>query len=391
MGEGISAAAVYSIVSARVAPLEHGIAVLQHRLSELEQEMANVENAVREMHRGLVGGLDELKSGNAALLDVQQQTKKITLEQFVSTNAQLGAANVQLHTTNNNLGAINQTSLNGFQTLDVGIDRMAQALVQTEVIRLLHEAKEPTARVHAFAEEIEERFAKTIESVFLVRQQYDHLLGTAMTEYENKLRLIGEHIYEMKESHFEQFAEVPLCSAPGNAVELPLALDEQRLERRREALDSRFDKLGDSLIEPLLMAHRSLEHKLASEYTAAFETTGEEVALPVAVRIAADGRVEVLGRVAFSFNPELAQSERKLAMTAVDEPGAQAAMKARVEPIGGRLKTQTLNEAQLKSLKLALENLGSAGRIDPDLLPGYYEYLDRYGLEVVSEQELNTP
>jgi len=390
-GGGVSEGYVDRQIANAVAPLQREINVLERHVQKLENEMANVEGAVREMNVGLRSDLHELKSGNAALLDVQQQTKKITLEQFVTTNAQLGAANLQLVATNSNLGTINDTSLRGFQTLDVGIDRMAQALVQTEVIRLLHEAKEPTERVQAFAEEIEQRFAKTVENVFLVRSQYDQLLGTAMTEYERKLKVIGEHIYQMYEDDFRQWAETPLCEPTGRIVELPLSLDEQRLDSRRAALESRFEKLGDNLIEPLLEAHRTLEHTLATEYASALSAYDDELAIPVALRVNVDGKVEPLGRVRAEFNPRSSPQDRKVTLKPTDEPGARAATSARVERVARQLKTVALGNEQLGHLKQTLERLGREGRIDADLVPGYVEYLDRFGLDVIADQEVKTP
>lgn len=390
-GGGVSMGQVDRAIASAVNPLVQILTRQQQQLTQLENEMANVEGAVREMSNGLRSDLRDLKSGNASMLEVQQQTKKLTLEQFVATNVQLGQTNLQLSTTNSNLGTINHTSEQGFRTLDVGIDRMAQALVQTEVIRLLHEAKEPTERVHAFAEEIEQRFVKTVENVYLVRSQYDHLLGTSMGEYENKLRVIGEHIYQMYEDDFRQWAETPLCVPPGRAVELPLSLDEQRLDSRREALESRFAKLGDELIEPLLQAHRSLEHSLASQFASGLEVNGEELALPVAVRVTAGGELEVLGRVRTEFDPRLAPSERRVTLKALDDGEANAAKVIRVERVAKQLKTVRLAEEQLAQLKQALERLGGEGRIDPDLVPGYVEYLDTFGLEMIAEQEVKTP
>jgi hypothetical protein len=275
----------------------------------------------------------------------------------------------------------------GFHTLDVGIDRMAQALVQTEVIRLLYEAKEPTERVKTFANEIEERFAKTVESVFMVRSQYDQLLGTAMNEYDSKLRVIGEHIYRVLEDDFQKAAETPLCTPTGRTVELPLALDEMRLTERRTALEARFDKLGDDLIEPLLEAHRSLEHTLASQFTVPIEASGEEIALPAALRIGVGGAVEVLGSVRVACESG-ASGQRQVTMKPAGEAGARAAIASRIEPVAANIKSVALTADQRETLKKTLERLASEGRIDATLVPAYGHYLDTHGLEVVTKQEV---
>jgi hypothetical protein len=392
---GVSMWQVESAIAAKVGPLksdlhavERRLHVLDNRLNQMETEMANIEGAVRSMHEGLRGELQSIRKGNSELLEVQQQTKKMTLEQFVAANTALTAANVQISQTNDNLGVINQTSLDGFRTLDVGIDRMAQALVQTEVIRLLHEAKEPNERVHTFAEEIEERFAKTLENVFLVRSQYDQLLGVAMNEYEAKLKVIGEHIYGMYEDDFRQFAEVPLCDPTGRRVELPISLDELRLEQRHAALESRFDKLGDELMEPILEAHRTLEHSLATRFSVPIETSEEEVAVPASLRINVDGTMEVFGglRAESETNPT---GQTQIVLKPTGERGSQAAIAARIKPVAAQLKFVELTNGERNTLKKTLERLANEGRLDPGIVPALGLYLDTHGLKVVAEQEVS--
>lgn len=385
-GGGVSQSYVDNAIARAVRPLERDIGILDQRLRQLENEMANVEGAVREMHRGLGNELHELKKGNAELIDVQKATKKLTLEQFVETNKNLGTANLQLGVANTSLVSIHDTSATGFRTLDAGIDRMAQALVQTEVIRLLKEAKEPNDRVLTFAEEIEQRFAKTLESVYVVREQYDQLIGVATNEYENKLRVIGEHIFQMYEEDFRQWAEAPLSEASGRVVEMPIELDSVRLEHRRAALEARFDTLGDDVIEPLLTAHRSLEHTLASKFSVQVEGHGEEVALPVSLRVWSSGKVDVLGTV------KVTRDEHEgLKVSPAGDPSIQEAAMKRVEPVASQLKTTTMGPNELAQLKQTLERLANEGRIDASLLPGYLEYLDQFGLDTVAMQEVEAP
>lgn len=386
---GVSLGQVRSEIRSHIAPLERDIRVLDQRLDQLERDMANIEGAVREMHRGLQGELNQLRTTNNQLLEVQHQTKQITLEQFVAANTQLTHANVQRSTTNTSLGVINDTSARGFQTLDVGIDRMAQAIVQTEVIRLLYEAKEPTERVGAFATEIEERFTKTVENVFMVRSQYDQLLTVAANEYDSKLRVIGEHIFGIFEGDFQQAAETPLSVPSGRSVELPLALDELRLSERRAALESRFDKLGDAVIEPVLEAHRRIEHSLATQFLSQVAPTGEELALPSALRVSSDGEFEILGSVHVKSEAS-SDGGTRLTLEPCGDPGLQAAVAARIRPLARKLKATELSSNQLERLKESLRALGASGRIDETLVAALCHYLDIHGLAIIAQQEVSS-
>jgi uncharacterized protein (UPF0335 family) len=387
-GQGVSDSHIERIaervVQRNIAPLQRDVSRLDARLDQfdsrldrLEQEMANVEGAVRQMHEGLKGELRDIQSGNKELLHVQKRTQDITREQFVMANAQIG-------TTNNNLTVLNATSVSGFMTVSSGIDRMAQAVVQTEVIRLLHEAKEPTDRVTSFAEEIEQRFAKTVENVWFVRSQYDQLLATVMTEYERKLRVIGEHIYRVYDEDFREWAEVPLSEPAARSVELPIGIDERRIAHRTEALDGRFASLGDEVIEPLLSAHRELEHTLASRFSCQVSTAGgEEVAIPVAVCVREQSGVQVLG----SVRPTVTQGEAGARLELVE---TQASVKPPVSSSGGmsQLKTTMLSTAEIGTLKEALARLAAEGRIDGSILAGYHAYLDQFGLATIADQNV---
>ena len=379
---GVSYGQVVNIVEQHVAPIQREVNQLDrrldrvdHRLEKLEQEMANIEGAVKDMHRGLAGELERLRDGNKELIRVQESTQHMTLAQFTAANVQLGMAN-------SNLGELNNTSIAGFNTVSAGVDRMAQAIVQTEVIRLLHEAKEPTERVNSFAEEIEQRFAKTIESVYFVRAQHDQLLATAMTEYERKLRVIGEHIYRVYEDDFREWAEVPLSEPSGRIVELAMAMDEQRVAHRTEALEARFETLGDELIEPILSAHRDLEHMLASRFACKVDAApGEEVAIPLAACLRSGGALEVLGIVKMArLGERLELVQREGAV--IDRATVNAAR------IGPQLQSAPLSGERLQTLKDTLTRLAAEHRIDSALLPGYIAYLDQFGLSVLVDQDV---
>ncbi len=375
---GLSVSDVRRIVDSEVAPLRHDVAVLDRRMDRLEAEMANVEGAIERMHGSLARELGSINQRNTEMVQLQQTTQKITLEQFVAANVQLGAANVGLH-------SLNSTSETGFATLDAGIGRMAQAIVQTEVIRLLHEAKEPVDRANQFGNEIEQRFAKAVENVYFVRSQYDQLQVTAMTEYEKKLRVIGEHIYRIRDEEFLP-AEERLTDPTIRTVELPMAMDERRLKLRGEALDDRFASLGDEFIEPLLSAHRQVEHLLASRFTTeAKVVVGREVALPVAVRIGPGG-LEVLGSVAPTALD--CGETTELAFETCGNGAARDAVVSKGDALLGRLQTAELGDEHKSAFIDALRRLATDGRIDPALLPGFEEYLQRFGLSVIASQEV---
>lgn len=384
---GITYSQVQTLINQYIRPLESNISSLDSRLQSMEEEMANVEAAVKDMYRGLDRRFTELVS-------LQESTKEMTKEQ-------LGVANVQLGAANGSLVAIHHVNENGFLSVrsgvDIvsqGVDRMAQAIVQTEVIRLLHEAKEPIERAALFSAEIEQRFTKAVENVHFVHSQYDQLFATAMAEYGKKLRVIGDHIYKIYDEDFKRFAEVPLCESLTPRVELPIQLGDAWVSARTTQLQSRFERLRDNGIAPFVNAHRTIEHTLSSKYAAPSDQSASaprQLYVPMAVRVRGTGasqNVDVFGpaklRHQASFEGEKARVHfvQDSAVEGVSNDIA-GILKTRLE----RLHTRKMTPDEITQIKQAFGSLAQKGLLERALIPGLEAYLDQFGLDVISNQE----
>lgn len=371
---------VTSAINSAVAPIHRSIHQHEAQLNAIEAEMANIERAVTHMGATLATKLDHIGHGQREMVNVQQSTMLMTLEQFTAANSQLGG--------------IRNVSENGFRgvssnltVVDGSVRQMSAAMVQMEVIRLLNAAKRPVQQIFRFSQEIDQRFAKAVENVFFVRCQYDQVLGTAMEEYDKKLRLIGEHIYRIHDEDFCAFAEAPLSITSQVFAELPLAVESRRLEARRDALETDLETLDDEALQPLLEMHREFEHAMASRYGSSVELADGEVHVPVAVRI-------IQGKDGFDVEAFAGAELQKGLWAAEPQPSLDggrelaASVAAVIRSRGDAVPVRRLSPAEVAALKNSLADLANEGMFDPALLPGYFDYLDAFGLEEVADGEL---
>ena len=390
---GLSSGDVHSIVRGYVGPLENKVGRLQDHVQNLEAEMGHVADAVKGLHQSVDRGLGQIANSNKELVGISQTTQHITHEQFVATNAQLGVLNGTSATgftkMIGGLGDANQK----LGVVDGSIQMMTRALVQMEVIKLLNEAKGPLARMQSFGEEIDKRFAKAVENVLFVRSQYDQLLGNAMGEYDRKLRTIGEHIYAIYQDDFRACAELPLTTPLDTHLEFAFSVDTRRLEARSAALEANLAEIGENVLEPLLSAQKQFEHKLAGSYATRATGLSGEAALPVAVRLFETADEELLDVVAVAElvktkgGDEGREGTRCKLVRAGHAVDVSDVVTRNQAALLDAMDTRDMTEPEVKDVKAALAEMASAGLIDQQLLDGYYDYLDTFGLEVIAAGE----
>ncbi len=381
---------VHSAISSVVGPLQREVNALERKLREMEDEMANVANAIQQMHQALAHGLNNIHTSNHQLIQIQQASATMTLQQFTAANTALVATSHQVSgmRTESKLGFATMGS--ELQLVDKDVQKMTQALVQMEVIRLLNEAKGPVQRLRGFGEEIDQRFSKAVENVFFVRAQHDQLLGTAMGQYEHKLRLIGEHIYLIYEQDFRAFAEEPLTEAADEHIDLAMKVDERRLQERARALDTNIAMLGETILAPLLDAQRTFEETLAGTFATNLHLDSGEALLPASVTIRSSAGTERLHVVTAARveRQEGGDCGFQLRNEAYGQPLAELIESSAPQVLAG-LTTTKMPRELLEAVKDELALLAEEGMLDPKLLPGYAEYLDRFGLEVVNQGEIS--
>jgi hypothetical protein len=134
--------------------------------------------------------------------------------------------------------------------------------LQLELGRKMNVARSASAKLKQFFQDIKTRFEKSVEGVFINRMEYDERFNQIFDEYENKIRTIGEHIFQIRD-------EIRLVeSASSHSLEtiysLPMEVDLYRLEMRSEELDQTVSMLEISRLSEIKSSLDELKAAVSS-------------------------------------------------------------------------------------------------------------------------------
>lgn len=121
--------------------------------------------------------------------------------------------------------------------------------LQLELGRKLNVARSASSKFKQFFEDIKSRFDKSLQGVFINRNEYDVRFGQIFEEYENKIRTIGEHIFQIRDEI--KVVENASSESLENIHSLPLEVDLYRLKLRSEELDQTIQLLEASRLHEI--------------------------------------------------------------------------------------------------------------------------------------------
>jgi len=140
--------------------------------------------------------------------------------------------------------------------------------LQLELGRKLNVARSASAKFKQFFHDIRSRFEKSVEGVFINRTEYDERFNQIFDEYENKIRTIGEHIFQIRDEI--RLVEVSSSKSLEEIYSLPIEVDLYRLELRSEELDRTVEMLESSRLKDItssLAELKSAVNKLSYSQT----------------------------------------------------------------------------------------------------------------------------
>ena len=235
--------------------------------------------------------------------------------------------------------------------------------LQLELGRKLNVARSASAKFKQFFQDIKTRFEKSVEGVFINRMEYDERFNQIFDEYENKIRTIGEHIFQIRDEI--RLVETSSSQSLESIYSLPMEVDLYRLDMRSEELDqtvsmlevSRLSEIRSSLDElkaavSALSYQQGLPNDQRSGLEALYVTssTGEQDLLLAAQALRSPG-----GSITVD-NSILENPDSDLSADIV---------KTAVEALTARQKRQ-LGEEEYDELREAIKTLSEDGIISPD-------------------------
>lgn len=341
-----------------VAALQSQVQALNSEVNRIKREMSEIANAIERMSARL--------SENISRVEGAVKLSNTELAAIAGTTAATAATVVRFKSDVS-------TGMEEARRLQ---ERQTSAMVQLDSVRTVTEARALSSKADAFVQEVDERFAKAVEGVFLNRVLYDKHFGAIKDEYQSKIRTIGSHIYDIWEKDLrptEHAAQVPADAYQGLAVEVDL----ERLAARSNLLESDLDMIRDRHLQPLVALDAKAEQAIDRTYAVdGAPKEGIEVAVPAVVAFSDDSSLAIVDAVAgsdggLSSRGRLPEHAR---FCGSSEGRALIRRSCKVRP---------MHPEEVEQLTRALGRLAERGMIDADLLPGYRKYLDSTKMGIV--------
>ena len=121
--------------------------------------------------------------------------------------------------------------------------------LQLELGRKLNVARSASSKFKQFFEDIKSRFDKSLQGVFINRNEYDVRFIQIFEEYEKKIRTIGEHIFQIRDEI--KLVEEASSESLETIHSLPLEVDLYRLKLLSEELDQTIQLLEASRLHEI--------------------------------------------------------------------------------------------------------------------------------------------
>ena len=236
---GLSLSDVYNAIDSRLGPLRRDIQQLESGLHDLrnhvDREIRRLEEEMREVGEMIVHAIDRqtqaVIGGVAATTLMVERTKNQIETDFKETRGR--------------------------------IELQTESALQIEIGKKVAESSSLRSKLDAFGNDIKVRFEKSIEAAGINRELYNLNFAKIHEEYQNKIRTIGDHIFQIRMEDIapaEKAARVPYEAAHA----LPIEMDLKRLELRSQNLDETLAMLKSSRLDEVVHSISALEGALSA-------------------------------------------------------------------------------------------------------------------------------
>jgi len=259
---GVSMSDVYGAIRSEIGPLQRQVNQLENAVNHLERELNQLRRHVDSEIERLEREMREI--GEMIVHAIDRQTQAV-VGGVAATTLMIERTKSQIETD--------------FHETRTKLELQTESTLQIEVGKKVSEASSLRSKLEAFAQDIRLRFDKSIENASINRELYNLNFRKIRDEYENKMRTIGEHIFQIKLEDIapaEKAAIVPYEQAHS----LPLEMDLQRLAARAQNLDETLDLLKSSRLDDVVSSMDSLQN-LLNAHSIGNDVPGDNVSLCV--------------------------------------------------------------------------------------------------------------
>ena len=260
--------------------------------------------------------------------------------------------------------------------------RNTGAIGKMEALRLYNEAEAPLRAYKAQLDQVDSLREDTERNVSKVVGKYDQMLSDIIDVNKTNHHRIGAHIYRIVDEDF-----TPLNRQAQSRTTIKqfqqgnMQLDAHRVVRRTEQLDNNLSTFHEEELIPRVKALNIFEGKMTDRFGQPSVNHDGDVYIPtVAVYTDDTDEWELHNNVSIVEEEEYGGVSFEL-----KNDGADREIKYRVK--GSLPKTvqsiqkKELSDAALEQVKAELAQLKEQGLITDEILVGYYDYIDNFGIE----------
>jgi len=235
--------------------------------------------------------------------------------------------------------------------------------LQLELGRKLNVARSASAKFKQFFQDIRSRFEKSVEGVFINRMEYDERFNQIFDEYENKIRTIGEHIFQIRDEI--RLVESSSSQSLETIYSLPMEVDLYRLEMRSEELDQTVNMLEASRLQEIKSSLNELKSAIATLSYQKGIAADQRAGLEALYVTSSTGERDLLLAAKASRSPGGSITVDNSIVESPDSDISGKVAQSVIEALSTR-QQRPLQEEELEELREAIRTLSEDGIISPD-------------------------
>jgi len=235
--------------------------------------------------------------------------------------------------------------------------------LQLELGRKLNVARSASSKFKQFFEDIKSRFDKSLQGVFINRNEYDVRFIQIFEEYEKKIRTIGEHIFQIRDEI--KLVEEASSESLETIHSLPLEVDLYRLKLRSEELDQTIQLLEASRLHEIKSSLGKLQLAADSLSFNNLNTSDEKIGIEALLVQSNNNKSDLLMGADAQRSPGASVQLQSELLDNADnflDENLQAILEHGLE----QRQTRDLNSQEYQDLQEAINTLSEDGIISPD-------------------------
>jgi hypothetical protein len=235
--------------------------------------------------------------------------------------------------------------------------------LQLELGRKLNVARSASAKFKQFFQDIRSRFEKSVEGVFINRMEYDERFNQIFDEYENKIRTIGEHIFQIRDEI--RLVESSSSQSLETIYSLPMEVDLYRLEMRSEELDQTVNMLEASRLQEIKSSLDELKGAIATLSYQKGIAAEQRAGLEALYVTSSSGDQDILLAAKAARSPGGSITVDNSILDSPDSDISGEVAQSVIKALSTR-QQRPLQEEEYEELREAIRTLSEDGIISPD-------------------------